>query len=91
MGNLIEFKKHPQQDEVCYSTIYVNNKRLTPVHDFDCPVPLYSDEEGQLYTAFYYSGSGKAVVIPFFNDTESMVEHKKKGQTKINMVASELR
>ena len=91
MGNVIEFKKHTQQTTDCSSAINVNNKTLTPVYDFECPVPLYSDEEGQLYTAFYYSGSGKTVVIPFFNDTESMVEHEKKRQTNVNMAVSEFR
>lgn len=89
MGNVLEFNKLTQQTKDCSSAISVNNKILTPVYDFEYPVPLYSDEEGQLYTAFYYLGSGKTVVIPFFNDTESMVEYKKKGQTNINMAASE--
>lgn len=91
MGNIIEFKKHTQQNKDCSSAISVNNKILIPVYDFECPVPLYLDEEGQLYTAFYYSDTGKTVVIPFFNDTESMVEHHKKGQIKINMATSEFR
>lgn len=89
MGNVIEFKKHAQQTKDCSSAINVNNKRLTPVYDFECPVPLYSDEEGQLYTAFYYSDTGKTVVIPFFNDTESMIEFERNnGQNK--MATSEL-
>jgi hypothetical protein len=92
MGNVIEFKKHLQQTKGFSSGIYSNNKLLKPVHDFDCPVPLYSDEEGQLYTAFYYLATGKTVIIPFFDDAESMVEYeKKKGQSKINMGTSELR
>jgi len=92
MGNVIEFKKHIQQTKDSSSEIYSNNKLLKPVHDFDCPVPLYSDEEGQLYTAFYQSATGKAIVIPFFDDAESMVEYeKKKGRNKINMAMAELR
>ncbi len=88
MSNVIEIKKHTQQAKDCYSPINVNNKILTPVYDFDCPVPLYSDEEGQLYTAFYYSDTGKTMVIPFFNDTKSMIAFEKK-MGQINMVASE--
>ena len=63
MGNIIEFKKHSQQAKDCHSSINVNNKTLTPVYDFDCPVPLYSDEEGKLYTAFYFSATGKTVAM----------------------------
>lgn len=92
MDNVIEFKKHPQQTKNFSPGISLNNKLLKPVHDFDCPVPLYSDEEGQLYTAFYYTDTGKTVVIPFFDDAESMVEfEKKKGRSNINMATSELR
>ena len=91
MGNVIKFKKYMLKTEES-SSINSNNKLLKPVYDFDCPVPLYSDEEGQLYTAFYYSATGKTVVVPFFDDVESMVEYeKKKGQSKINMGTSELR
>ncbi len=92
MGNIIEFKKHIQQTNDFSAGIYSNNKLLQPVHAFDCPVPLYSDEEGQLYTAFYYSATGKTVAIPFFDDAQSMVEYeKKKGQSITKSVTSELR
>ena len=91
MSNVIEFKKQIKQTKDFSSGIYSNNKLLKPVHDFDCPVPLYSDDEGQLYTAFYYSATGKTVVIPFFDDVKSMVEYEKKGQSNINMATSELR
>ena len=92
MGNVIEFKKHSQQTKESSSSILSNNKSLKPVHDFDCPVPLYSDEEGQLYTAFYYSDTGKTIVIPFFDDAESMLEYeKKKSQRNMNKATSELR
>ena len=91
MGNVIEFKKHIQQANDSSSGIYSNNKLLKPVHAFDYPVPLYSDEDGQLYTAFY-SDTGKTIVIPFFDDAESMLEYeKKKGQRNMNMATSELR
>lgn len=90
MGNVIEFKKHSQQTKESSSSILSNNKSLKPVHDFDCPVPLYSDEEGQLYTAFYYSATGKTMIIPFFNDTESMVEYEKK-KGNLNMTNTELK
>lgn len=91
MGNVIEFKKHPQQAKDCYSPINVNNKTLTPVYDFDCPVPLYSDEEGQLYTAFYFSTTGKTVAMRYFDNVESIFESEKLGKSKINMVALEFR
>ena len=92
MGNVIGLKKYIQQTTDSASGIYSNNKLLKPVHAFDCPVPLYSDEEGQLYTAFYYSDTGKTIVIPFFDDAESMLEYeKKKGQRNMNMDTSELR
>lgn len=92
MGNVIEFKKHVQQNNDSSSGIYSNNKLLKPVHAFDCPVPLYSDEDGQLYTAFYYSATGKTIVIPFFDSAESLAAYeKKKGQKKMNMATSELR
>lgn len=80
MGNIIEFKKHTQQTKDCSSAINVNNKRLTPVYDFDCPVPLYSDEEGQLYTAFYFSATGKTVAMRYFDNAESIFENKKAGK-----------
>ncbi len=92
MGNVIEFKKHVQQNNDSSSGVYSNNKLLKPVHAFDCPVPLYSDEEGQLYTAFYYSDTGKTIVIPFFDDAESMLEYeKKKSQRNMNKATSEFR
>ena len=92
MGNIIEFNKHALQTNDSSSGIYSNNKILKPVHAFDCPVPLYSDEEGQLYTAFYYSATGKTVAIPFFDNAESMIEfEKKKSQRNTNMATSELR
>lgn len=92
MGNVIEFKKHIQQINDSSSRIYSNNKLLKTVHAFDCPVPLYSDEEGQLYTAFYYSATGKTIAIPFFDDAESLAAYeKKKRQHDINMATSELR
>jgi len=92
MGNVIEFKKHIQQNNDSSSGIYSNNKLLKPVHAFNCPVPLYSDKEGQLYTAFYYSDAGKTVVIPFFDSVESLAKHeKKKGQSNVNMATSEFR
>ncbi|MEL7571093.1 MAG: hypothetical protein AAGU14_11125 [Eubacteriaceae bacterium] len=92
MGNIIEFKKHMQQTNDSLSGIYSKNKLLKPVHAFDCPVPLYTDEDGQLYTAFYYSDTGKTIVIPFFDDAESFAAYeKKKGQCNINMATSELR
>lgn len=65
-------KKDKQQEKDYSLGIYLNNKFLTPVHDFDCPVPLYSDEDGQLYTAFYYLDTSNTVVIPFFDSIESM-------------------
>ena len=92
MGNVIEFKKHIKQTNDSLSGIYSNNKLLKPVHALDCPVPLYSDEDGQLYTAFYYSTTGKTLAIPFFDDAESMLEYKKKkDQRNMNMSTSELR
>ena len=92
MGNVIEFKKHVQQNNDSSSGIYLNNKLLKPVHAFDCPVPLYSDEEGQLYTAFYFSGTGKTVAIPFFDDAQTMIEYeKKKSQSITEAATSELR
>lgn len=90
MGNIIELKKHAQQTNDSSSGIYLNKKLLKPVHAFDCPVPLYSDEEGQLYTAFYFSETGKTRAIPFFDDAESLAAYeKKKGQR--NIATSELR
>ena len=91
MGNVIEFKKHTQQNQDCSSAINVNNKILTPVYDFDCPVPLYSDEEGQLYTAFYFSATGKTVAMRYFDNVESIFENEKQAKSKINIAASELR
>jgi hypothetical protein len=91
MGNVIEFKKHMQQTNESSSGIYSNNKLLKPVHTFDCPVPLYSDDDGQLYTVFYFSDTGKTLTIPFFDDAESMLEYeRKKGQRNISMATSEL-
>lgn len=53
MENVIEFKKHSQQNnDFVASAIYRNNRPLKRVHDFGCPVPLYSDAEGRLYTHF---------------------------------------
>ena len=91
MGNVIEFKKHTQQTNDSSSEIYSNNKLLKPVYDFECPVPLYSDEEGQLYTAFYYSATGKTVAIPYFDNIEKIVKYEKKEHSKINTATSELR
>jgi len=89
MGNVIEFKKRMQQTNDSLSGIYSNNELLKPVHAFNCPVPLYSDKEGQLYTAFYYSDTGKTVAIPFFDSAESLVKHeKKKGKSNKNMATS---
>ena len=83
MDNIIEFKKHIQHTNDYSSGIYSNNKLLKPIHAFDCPLPLYSDEDGQLYTAFYYSSTGKTVAIPFFDDVESMIEYEKKRAKEI--------
>lgn len=84
MDNVIEFKKHSQQNnDSVTSVIYRNNRPLQLVHDFGCPVPLYSDAEGQLYTAFYDAVKGRSIVIPFFDDVESMVKHEKKSELKL--------
>lgn len=91
MGNIIELKKHLQQPNDSSSAINVDKKILTPVYDFDCPVPLYSDEEGHLYTAFYFSATGKTVAMRYFDNVESIFENEKQGKSKINMVASEFR
>ncbi|HOO61832.1 MAG TPA: hypothetical protein PKV44_05355, partial [Bacillota bacterium] len=79
MNNVIEFKKHSQQiNDSVESAIYRNNRPLKRVHDFGCPVPLYSDEEGKLFTAFYDAVKGSAIVIPFYDGVESMAKHEKK-------------
>jgi hypothetical protein len=79
MGNVIEFsqnfKKQIKDNE---TTTIRNNKPMTRVYNFESPLLLYSDEEGQLFTSLYNPVQGKTMAIPYFDSLEGLFEHEKR-------------